>query len=131
MKFSRIHVVLAALCLVPFIGFAADKGKPVKVTSANFEEVVKNSDVPVLVDFWATWCGPCIAIAPTLDEIAKEYKGKVVIAKIDIDENGDLANQFGIRSIPNLKIFKNGKVVDEIVGAVPKDQITKKLDKQL
>ena len=127
----RITTAITAIFLTPLFVSADEKSKTVKVTSDNFEEVVLNSDVPVLVDFWASWCGPCLAIAPTLEEVAKEYDGKVIIAKIDVDSNKGLAREYGVRSIPNLKLFEEGKVVDEIVGAVPKKAITKKLDKRL
>lgn len=128
---TRITTLITAILIAPLLGCAGEKGKTVNVTSDNFEEVVLNSDVPVLVDFWASWCGPCLAIAPTLDEVAKEYDGKVVIAKIDVDSNKGLARKYGVRSIPNLKVFDNGKVVDQIVGAVPKQTITKTLDKHV
>ena len=84
---------------------------------ATFEKEVLKSDVPVLVDFWAVWCGPCKAIAPTVEELAKQYKGKVKIAKLDVDEHQQVPQQYGIRSIPTLLIFKGGRVVDTIVGA--------------
>lgn len=100
-------------------------------TDGNFETEVKNSDKPVLIDFWAVWCGPCKMIAPIVEEIANEYDGKVKVGKLDVDNNQQVAMQFGIRSIPTLLIFKNGEVVDQIVGAVPKDHILSKLDAQL
>src|SRR5690606_10066406 len=100
-------------------------------TDGNFETEVKNSDKPVLIDFWAVWCGPCKMIAPIVEEIANEYNGKVKVGKLDVDNNQQVAMQFGIRSIPTLLIFKNGEVVDQIVGAVPKDHILSKLDAQL
>lgn len=100
-------------------------------TDGNFEAEVKNSDQPVLIDFWAVWCGPCKMIAPIVEELANEYDGKVKIGKLDVDNNQQVAMQFGIRSIPTLLIFKNGEVVDQIVGAVPKDHIVSKLDAQL
>lgn len=100
-------------------------------TDGNFEAEVKNSDQPVLIDFWAVWCGPCKMIAPIVEELANEYDGKVKIGKLDVDNNQQVAMQFGIRSIPTLLIFKNGEVVDQIVGAVPKDHIVSKLNAQL
>ena len=100
-------------------------------TDGNFETEVKNSDQPVLIDFWAVWCGPCKMIAPIVEEIATEYDGKVKVGKLDVDNNQQVAMEFGIRSIPTILIFKGGQVVDQIVGAVPKDQITGKLNAHL
>src|SRR5271157_6310796 len=104
---------------------------PVEITDANFEQEVIKSDIPVLLDFWAVWCGPCKMIAPFVEEISGEYDGKVKVGKVDVDNNPQISMQFGIRSIPTLLIFKNGKVVDQIIGAVPKKSITLKLDMQL
>ncbi len=101
----------------------------VHITDDTFEEEVKNSNLPVLVDFWAPWCGPCRMVAPTLDEISDEYAGKVKIAKLNVDENPVKTAEYKIMSIPNMKLFKNGKIVDEIIGAVPKESITKLLQK--
>ncbi len=99
----------------------------IALTESNFDELV-NSGKPVLVDFWATWCGPCRAIAPIIDEINKEYEGKAIVAKCDVDNSGDIATRFGIRNIPTLLYFKNGEVVDKLVGANPKSAMTAKLD---
>ncbi len=103
----------------------------VTLQDATFEKEVLKSDVPVLVDFWAVWCGPCKAIAPAVDELAKQYKGKVKIAKMDVDEHQQVPQQFGIRSIPTLLLFKGGRVVDTIVGAVPKSKLEDSLKKAL
>ena len=96
-----------------------------------FEKAVLRSDVPVLVDFWATWCGPCKAIAPVLDELSGEYASKARIVKIDVDQNPNLAAQYGIRSIPTLFVFKNGEKVDATMGMQPKAQLAALLDKHL
>lgn len=103
----------------------------VHLTDANFEEEVIKSSLPILVDFWAEWCGPCRMVAPVLDELTKEYEGKVKIAKVNVDENKEKAMQYGIMSIPNMKLFKDGKVVDEVVGALPKEEIKKIIDRIL
>ena len=97
----------------------------------NFEAEVLKSDKPVLVDFWATWCAPCRAIAPSVEELAKTYDGKVKVGKLNIDEQQGVAQQYGIRSIPTLLVFKGGKVVGQIVGAVPKNKIEDALKKAL
>ncbi len=96
---------------------------------ATFEKEVLKSDVPVLVDFWAVWCGPCKAIAPTVEELAKQYKGKVKVAKMDVDEHQQVPQQYGIRSIPTLLLFKGGRVVDTIVGAVPRSKLEDSIKK--
>ena len=101
----------------------------VTLQDATFEKEVLKSDVPVLVDFWAVWCGPCKAIAPTVEELAKQYKGKVKIAKLDVDEHQQVPQQYGIRSIPTLLLFKGGRVVDTIVGAVPKSKLEDSIKK--
>jgi thioredoxin 1 len=101
--------------------------KPIILTDDNFEAEVLSADVPVLVDFWAEWCGPCKMIAPSLAELAREFDGKAIIGKLDVDNNQVTASKYGIRSIPSLLIFKGGKVVEQIVGAVPKNQIHSKL----
>jgi thioredoxin 1 len=97
----------------------------------NFENEVLKSDMPVLVDFWATWCAPCRAIAPSVEELAKTYDGKVKVGKLNIDEQQGVAQTYGIRSIPTLLVFKGGKVVGQIVGAVPKNKIEDALKKAL
>jgi thioredoxin 1 len=95
----------------------------VNLEDGTFDQEVLKSNTPVLVDFWATWCGPCKAIAPAVDEIAREYKGKLKVGKVDIDQHQQVAQKFGIRSIPTLLVFKGGRVVDTIVGAVPKSKL--------
>jgi len=105
--------------------------KPVAVTDATFDDEVLKSDKPVLVDFWAEWCGPCRMIGPIVEEMAGEYDGKAKIAKVDVDSNPQISMKFGIRSIPTLLIFKNGEVVDQVIGAVPKTHLKKHLDAQL
>tara|TARA_B100000029_G_scaffold469017_1_gene506515 strand:+ start:206 stop:532 length:327 start_codon:yes stop_codon:yes gene_type:complete len=100
-------------------------------TDQNFEKDVLQADIPVLIDFWATWCGPCKAIAPIIEEIAADYEGKVKVGKVDVDQNQNTAMQFGVRSIPTLLIIKDGKVSQQIVGAVPKENITKVLDETI
>lgn len=102
-----------------------------QINSSNFEELVLKSDKPVVLDFWAVWCGPCRMIAPIIEEMAKEYEGKAVIGKVDVDESPEIAQHFAIRNIPTVLFIKNGQVVDRIVGAVPKINITSKLDKIL
>ena len=99
-----------------------------KVTSANFKSVVLESKVPVVVDFWAEWCGPCRAVAPVLEEISNEYSSKIKIVKINTDEEPQLAMQYGVSSIPNMSVFQKGEVVKAIIGAKPKPVLLKELD---
>lgn len=105
--------------------------KPIEVTDANFKSEVLESTTPVLVDFWAEWCGPCKMIAPVVEQLAAEYAGKLKVGKVDVDSNQQTSMQFGIRSIPTLLVFKNGKVVDQIVGAVSKHALAEKISKHL
>jgi len=105
--------------------------KPVVVTDATFDQEVLKSDILTVVDFWATWCGPCRMIAPVVEELAAAYDGKVKFAKVDVDENQQHAGQYSIRSIPSLLFFKGGKVVDQVVGAVPKGTLETKIKAQL
>ncbi|KXX67028.1 thioredoxin [Flammeovirga sp. SJP92] len=105
-------------------------GKAVEITDANFEEVVLNSDKPVLVDFWATWCGPCLMMAPVIDELAVEMTD-AVIGKLDVDANPQSAAKFGIRSIPTMLVFKGGEPVDKIIGAVAKKELEAKVAAQV
>lgn len=106
-------------------------GKALTFTDDSFEQDVLNSDKPVLVDFWAEWCGPCRMVGPVVEELAGEYEGKARIGKVDVDNNPQTSAKYGIRSIPSLLIFKDGEVVDQIVGAVPKAQLKKQLEAQL
>jgi thioredoxin 1 len=100
----------------------------IEITDANFEELVMNSDKPVVIDFWAIWCGPCRLITPIVEEMSQEYDGKALIGEVDVDSNPNVAMQFGIRNIPTVLFIKDGKIADKQVGAVPKHVFTSKLD---
>ncbi|HEX5001523.1 MAG TPA: thioredoxin [Bacteroidia bacterium] len=102
-----------------------------ELTDNNFDQMVINSDKPVLVDFWAEWCGPCRMVGPIVEELSKDYDGKAVIGKVDVDSNPGISMKYGIRNIPTLLIFKGGQIVDKQVGAVPKSVLAGKIDAQL
>ncbi|MGK0407793.1 MAG: thioredoxin [Bacteroidetes bacterium] len=102
-----------------------------ELTNDNFEELVLKSDKPVLVDFWAEWCGPCRMVGPIVEELAKDYEGKAVIGKVNVDEHGEISSKFGIRNIPTLLVFKNGEVVDKQVGVAQKSVLAGKIDAQM
>jgi len=101
--------------------------KPLEITDSNFQQEVMDSETPVLIDFWAVWCGPCKMVAPVVEEIAKEYEGRIKVGKVDVDNNPEVSMKFGIRSIPTLMVFKGGKVVEQIIGAVPKKNLVEKV----
>ncbi|MDE3000208.1 MAG: thioredoxin [Gemmatimonadota bacterium] len=103
-------------------------GTPITITDDSFRAEVVESALPVLVDFWAVWCGPCRMVAPIVDELAVEYEGRVKVGKVDVDSEQKIAADYGIRSIPTLLIFKDGELADQVVGAVPKKQLVEKLD---
>ena len=101
----------------------------INVTDSNFDTLVLKAETPALVDFWASWCAPCKAIAPIVEEVANTYGGKLIVAKMNVDENPSTPGRYGVRGIPTLILFKDGNVVDQLVGAVPKNQITELIDK--
>lgn len=105
--------------------------KPIELTDANFKSEVIESTLPVLVDFWAIWCGPCRMVAPVVEEIAAEYDGKLKVGKLDVDHNRRTAIDYGIHSIPTLLLFKNGQVVETMIGALPKTQLINKISKHI
>ncbi|MBI2869973.1 MAG: thioredoxin [Chloroflexi bacterium] len=105
--------------------------KPLAINESDFEKQVLQSKLPVLVDFWANWCGPCRMVAPIIDELAKEYEGKVVFGKVDVDENPRIASRYGVMSIPTLLLFKDGKPVSNLVGSRPKSELKNSLESVL
>ncbi len=107
----------------------AESGALLHVTDADFDQQILKSEVPVLVDFWAAWCGPCRTVGPVVEELAGEYKDKVKVAKLNVDDNKQTPSKYGVKGIPTLMLFKNGKVIDQIVGAVQKNKIKDMLDK--
>ncbi len=102
-----------------------------ELTDANFEELAVNSDKPVVVDFWAEWCGPCRMVAPVVEELSKDYEGRAIVGKVDVDTNNEVSAKYGIRNIPTILFLKNGEVVDKQVGAAPKAALAEKLEKLL
>ncbi len=104
--------------------------KAIEITDANFEQLIQ-SDKPVLVDFWAEWCGPCRMVAPVVEELAGDYEGRAIVGKLDLEANSQVPIKYGVRSIPTLLVFKNGQLVDKQVGAVPKHVLAQKLDAHL
>jgi thioredoxin 1 len=117
------------ITIVDFGGYRMSK--PMEITDATFEKEVLQADKPVVVDFWATWCGPCKMIAPILEEVASEMGEKVKVTKLDVDSNGRTAGKYNIMSIPSLLFFRNGQVVDQVIGAIPKAQLLARLEKVL
>ena len=105
-------------------------GKTIELTDANFDSII-NSEKPVLVDFWAEWCGPCKMIGPVVEELAGDYEGRAVVAKLNVDENPNVTARYGVRSIPTLLVFKKGQIVDKQIGAVPKSVLSSKLEAQV
>lgn len=128
MKRTRMAGTLGLSLILNWYIITTMSGKYLVATDLNFKAEILDSDKVVLVDFWAAWCGPCMVLGPVIEELAGDYEGRAVIAKLNVDENPAIAAQYGIRSIPSLLIFKNGQVVDQMLGAMPKKMIAQKLD---
>lgn len=128
---SNWHLAIDGITIDDIFVHNKNLDMALEITDANFEEVVLKSDKPVLVDFWAEWCGPCRMVGPVVEEIAKEYEGRALVGKVNVDNNPQISTQFGIRNIPALLYFKDGQVVDKQIGAVPKSVLAGKLDSQL
>jgi thioredoxin 1 len=124
----NLYTFLKYKVLIPDTGGIYMSDAVTSVTNDTFDDVVIKAAGVVMVDFWATWCGPCKIVAPVVEELAKEYEGKVTFAKVNTDENSDIAGKYNIRGIPTLMFFKDGNVLDQIVGAVPKAQLKSKID---
>lgn len=122
---GQLHLLFTFFSTIEIVSMALE------ITESNFQEVVLNSDKPVLVDFWAAWCGPCRMVGPIVDELSNDFEGRAVVGKVDVDKEGEIAMQFGIRNIPTLLVFKNGEVVDKQVGVAPKNVLAGKLEAQL
>ena len=105
-------------------------GKAVEITDATFEDIIQKNEL-VLIDFWAEWCGPCRMLGPTIDELAQDYEGKLIIGKVDVDSNPQASSKYSVRSIPTVLLFKKGEIIDKQLGAVPKKVLTEKIDTQL
>jgi thioredoxin 1 len=125
------RIKLNALCWGAEINITGGNTMVMHITDQSFDEEIINSKTPALVDFWAEWCGPCRMVGPVIDELANEYAGKVKIAKINVDDNREVPARFGIRNIPTMILFKDGQPVQTIVGARPKEDLAKELDKLL
>jgi len=107
------------------------ENKTLTLTNENFNEVVSSSDKPVLVDFWASWCGPCRQVSPIMEQLAEEYEGKAIVAKVNVDEQGELSQKFRIMSIPTVMLFKEGQMVEKVVGVRTKEEFSKLIDKNI
>jgi len=129
--YQKNHYSFNYFCTFAIINLKSYKDMALQITDASFDEVVLKSDKPVLVDFWATWCGPCRMLGPVIEEVAKEYEGKVVVGKVDVDSNQEFAAKYGVRNIPTVLVFKNGEVVGRQVGVAPKKTYTDALDSLL